>query len=101
MTRREGETAAEEVTREETRAVTLRLLIGTVVTSTFIILGVLSYAIVNINSEVQHSTETLYDGIICILEQLREAPEDQEFQSIDEIGEYCHGFSRGVSLGGL
>ena len=84
--------------RRATDSLPLRLLVGTTIVCTFIILGVLSFAIVNINSQVNHSTETLYDGIICILEKMGETDREADrSDTISQIGEFCSGFSEGVA----
>lgn len=45
----------------------VRLLIASGVISTFLVLGVLAYAIINTNSRVDENIQTVEDGIVCML----------------------------------
>lgn len=45
----------------------LRIMVATMVLCSFVILGVLAYAIINTNIRVSESIETVEDGTTCML----------------------------------
>lgn len=74
----------------------VKILVGTIIVTTFIILGVLAFAIVNIGNTVRGTTGNLYDGIICILEQFEENADRDKPRDLDHISQVCVSFLEGA-----
>ena len=75
--------------RQATDALPFRLLIGTIVLCTFLILGVLAFAIVNTNTRIDDSIDVVKQGITCLLGSIQESEQDVDRPPEDEVATAC------------
>lgn len=71
----------------------VRLLIGTLIVCTFLVLGTLAFAIVNTNIRVDESIQTIENGVTCMLGNIA-GREDIQRPDRDEARAACLLFLR-------
>ena len=87
-----------EYNRRSSDSFPFRLLLSTIVLCTFLILGVLAFVIVNMNTRIDDSIESIEQGTICILGSVI-GVEDIERPEVDEIESACKIFIAEVDNG--
>ena len=75
--------------RRATDTLPFRLLIGTVVLCTFLILGVLAFAIVNTNTRIDDSIDVVEQGITCLLGNIAGTEQNIDRPPEDEVATAC------------
>lgn len=74
--------------RRTTDQFEIRLLLGTAILCTFLIMGTLAFAIVNTNIRIQHNNKIIEEGIVCLLGSI-EGTENIQRPTRSEVNKAC------------